>query len=107
MDDCSEARISFVAAGGDPPELFDLGEEVLDEMAPLVHLEVAGNAGGAVGLWRDHGLSAPLVQVSADRIGVEGLVSEQGCEIKLLEQRGDADAVVALPWEQDEAHQIA
>src|SRR3954467_13405420 len=68
MDDCSEARISFVVAGGDPPELFDLGEEVLDEMAPLVHLDVAGNAGGAVGLGRDHGLSAALVQVRADVI---------------------------------------
>src|SRR3954453_18760786 len=100
MDVWVEARISFVVAGGNPSEPFDLAEEVLDEMAPLVHLEVAGNAGGAVGLGRDHGLSAPLVQVSADRIGVEGLVGEQGCEIKILEQRGDADAVVVLPREQ-------
>src|SRR3954452_16062056 len=107
MDDCSEARISFVAAGGDPPELFDLGEEVLDEMAPLIHLEVAGNAGGPVGLGRDHGQGAALVHVRADRLGVEGLVGEQGGEIEILGQRRDTDAVMALPREQDEAHQIA
>src|SRR3954471_15586826 len=107
MDDCGEARVGFVVARGDAAELLDLAEEVLDQMAPLVHLEIAGNVGGPIGLWRDHGQGATLVQVSADPVAVEGLVRQQGSEIEIRQQRSDADAVVSLPRQQDEAHEIA
>src|SRR5688500_18305064 len=49
-----EARIGFVVPSGDAAELLDLAEEVLDQMASLVHLEVAGDCGDSVGFWRDH-----------------------------------------------------
>jgi hypothetical protein len=103
MDDSGEAGVGFVVARGNAAELLDLAEEVLDQMAPLVHLEVAGNVGGPVGFGRDHGPGAPLVHVRADRIGIESFVGEQGGESEMLQKRGDADAVMSLPRQQDEA----
>jgi len=40
MDGGAEAGICFVSAHGDPLELFELAEEILDEMAPFVDFEV-------------------------------------------------------------------
>ena len=43
MNGGSEARVGFVVACGDPTELFDSPKEVLDQMAPLVHLLIVGD----------------------------------------------------------------
>lgn len=107
MDDGFEALVGFVIARGDAAESLDLAEEVLDQMAPLVHLEVAGNASGPVGLWRYHGHRAPVVQIGADHVAVEGLVRQQGGEVEILQKRGNTNAVVSLSRQQDEAHEIA
>src|SRR3954470_21369820 len=61
-----EARIGFVVTGGDAAELLDLAEEVFDQMAPLVHLEVARDGGDPIGFGRDHGGRTPIVQIGAD-----------------------------------------
>lgn len=42
-DECSEAFVCLVVTGCDAPELFEITEEVLDEMTPSVHGEVTGN----------------------------------------------------------------
>jgi hypothetical protein len=42
MDHGGEALIGLVGAHGDAFELLELAEEILDEMAPLVHLLVDG-----------------------------------------------------------------
>src|SRR3954462_5850977 len=55
MDHRREARVGFVVTGGDAAELLDLAEEVFDQMAPLVHLEVTGDCGDPIGFGRDHG----------------------------------------------------
>jgi hypothetical protein len=107
MDHGFEALVGFVIARGDAAEFLDLAEEIFDQMAPLVHFEVAGNAHGPVGLRRDHGHRAPLVQIGTDHVAVEGLVRQQGGEVEILQKRGNTSAVVSLSRQQDEAHEIA
>lgn len=106
--DCGfEAAISLVVAGGDTSELLEIAEEVFDEMAPSVHGEVAGDFGGAICFWWDDGRRAPFVQFRADPIDVESLVSKEGIELDTRDQGRNANAVMALPRQQDEPGQIA
>src|SRR5690349_19873994 len=107
MDGGGVAGVGLVVAGGDGPELFQLGEGVLDEVAPAVHVPVQAEAGLAVRLGRDHRGRATVVEVRPEPVGVEGLVAEQGAEDDALDQRLHADAVVPLAGQQDEAHQVA
>ncbi len=102
-----EARIGFVVTGGDAAELFDLAEEVFDQMAPLVHLEVAGDRGDPIGFRRYHGGRAPIVQIGADRVAVESLIRQKCAEIEVRQKRGDTGAVVSLSGQQNEPHESA
>src|SRR3954469_25334691 len=95
MDHCREARVGFVVAGGDAAELLELAEEVFDQMAPLVHLEVARDGGDPIGFGRDHGGRAAIVQIGADRVAVEGLVRQKSAEIEVRQKRGDTGAVLS------------
>src|ERR671911_494676 len=90
-----EARVGFVVAGGDAAELLELAEEVFDQMAPLVHLEVAREGGDPIGFGRDRGGRTPIVQIGADRVAVEGFVRQKSAEIEVRQKRGDTDAVVS------------
>src|SRR3954452_8143405 len=65
------------------------------QMAPLVHLEVAGDWGGPIGFGRDHGNRAPVVQLGAEPVAVEGFVRQQGSEVEIRQKRGDPHAVVS------------
>ena len=105
MDGGGAAGVSLVVAGGAGSELLDGAEEVLDQMTPAVHREVASDRAGAVGLGRDDGQCPSVVQVGADP--VEGLVGDDGAELDAGDQRRDADAVVALTRQRDEAGQVA
>ena len=101
------ARVGFFVSRGDAPERLEIAEKILDEMAPFVHREVARDRAHPIGLgWNDgHGASA--VQFGADPVDVEGLVGQQGLEVDTLDQRRNADAVVALAGKQQEARQVA
>src|SRR4051794_14022302 len=94
MDHRCEARVGFVVTSGDAAELLDLAEEVLDQMTPLVHLEVAGDCGDPIGFGRDRGNRAPVVQLGAEPVAVEGFVRQQGSEVEIRQKRGDTHAVV-------------
>src|ERR687893_1410651 len=107
MDGGGVAGIGLVVAGGDGPELLQLGEAVLDEVAPAVHVAVEADGGPAAGLGRDHRGGAAIVEVRPEPVRVERLVAEQGAEGDALDQRPHADGVVALAGQQDEPHQVA
>src|SRR5918997_2386806 len=107
MDGGGVAGVGFVVAGGDGPELLQLGEAVLDQVAPAVHVAVEVDGALAVGLGWDHRGGTTIVEVRPEPVGVEGLVAEQGAEGDALDQRPHADAVVALAGQQDEAHRVA
>ena len=76
-------------------------------MAPFVHLEVAIDGVFSIGFGRNNGDGAPAVEFGTQTIVVEGFVGEQGAEGDAGDQRFDADAVVSLTRQQDEARQIA
>src|ERR1700731_5011383 len=107
MDHRLEALIGFVGTHRDTLELLELAEEVLDQMAPFVHLGVDLERGGTARMLRNHDLGATLVELGDDVGAVEGLVGEQCAEFDPLDQRRDADGIEALPRQQDESHQIA
>src|SRR4028119_869645 len=107
MDGSGVAGVGFVVASGDGPELLQLGEGVLDQVAPAVHVAVEADGGLAVRLGRDHRGGTTGVKLRPEPVGVEGFVAEQGAEGDALDQRLHADAVVALAGQQKEAHQVA
>src|SRR5919206_1829035 len=106
MDGGGVAGVGFVVAGGDGPELLQLGEGVLDQVAPAVHVAVEVDGGLAVRLGRDHRGGTTIVEVRPEPVGVEGLVAEQSAKGDALDQRLHADAVVPLAGQQDETHQV-
>src|SRR3954471_21327857 len=107
MNDGGVAAVGLVVASGDGPELFQLGESVLDEVAPAGHLPVEADSGLAVGLGWDHRSGPATVKLRSEPVDVERFVAEQSAEDDTLDQRLHADAVVALAGQQDEAHQSA
>src|SRR5215218_7823111 len=107
MDGGGVAGVGLVVAGGDGPELLQLGEGVLDQVAPAVPVAVEVEAAFAAGLGRDHRRGAAGVEVRPDPVHVERFVAEQGVEGDALDQRRHADGVVPLAGQQHEAHQIA
>ena len=107
MDIGCEALIGFIVSGCEPTKVLEGAEEVFDEMTPAVHGEIARDVRLAVRLGRDHGEGAARVEFAAKPVIVEALVSDQRTDFDAVEQRLDADAVVALARQEDEARQIA
>ena len=103
MDHRAVARVGLLIARCNSAEFLELAEEVFDQMAPFVHLEVAIDRVLSTRLGRNDGDGAPAVEFGAQPIVVEGLVGEQGADDDAGDQRFDADAVVPLTRQQDEA----
>ena len=107
MNHGAVAFVGFFVARGDCPDCLDFAEEVFDEMAPSIDVEVAGDGLFPIGFGWNDGKCASLVQFGAQRIAVEGFVSQKRFERDVLDQRIDAYAVVTLAGHQNEAGQIA
>ena len=107
MDGGAEAGVGFVVARGDAPELFDFLEDVFDQMALFVHLLVVVDCSASAAVGRDHRQGVALVQFRPEPIAVEGLIADQRLERDAVQQRLDADAIVALARQQDEAREGA
>src|SRR3954465_7009795 len=76
-------------------------------MAPAVHVAVEADDGSPVGLGRDHRDGTAIVKVRPEPVRVERFVAEQAPEGDTLNQRPQADGVVVLAGQQDEARQVA
>ncbi len=61
----------------------------------------------AIGFWRNDGAGAAIVQFRPQPVGVEGLVGQERVELKIADQRLDADHIVTLAGQEDEADQAA
>ncbi len=106
MDQGFEALVGLASAHGDAFELFEFAEEVLDEMPPLVHLQVDIERGEALWALGNDDLGPALVEFGDDPVGVEGLVAEQGIELDPGDQRRHSDGVVAVSRQQLETHEV-
>ena len=108
MDGGEEISRGFVIACGDGSELFELTEEILDQVARLVEMfvEIAGL--GAVAAERNDrpfpgfgkSLDDPLV-------GVVSLVGDQRIGGDVRQQRVRADKIMVLSGGQLEGHGVA
>ena len=76
-------------------------------MPPFVGIRIDGERRKALWALRDDDLGAALVQLRDDPVGVERLVGDEAVELDPLDERGDADGVVALTGQQDKANEIA
>ena len=107
MDHRGEAGIGFLVACGHSTELFEVSEEIFDQMAPAIPMKVAVDDLGPIRFWRDDSDGAAFVQRGAQPIDIEGYVGQQRVEVDILDQWLDADTVMTLARHQDEAHKIA
>src|SRR4028118_1468420 len=96
MDGSGVAGVGFVEAGGDGPELLQLGEGFLDQVAPAVHVAAEADDGLAVRLGWDHRGGTTGVKLRPEAVGVESLVAEKGAEGDALDQRRHAGRAVGL-----------
>ena len=107
MNSGKEISGKFVVACGDSAEVFELVEEALDEIAFAVERVVACPLHFAVGLWRDYRGDFVLGESLDQRIGVVGLIGEQGAWIGAVDQRLRAGQIVRLPRRKHQFDRIA
>jgi hypothetical protein len=102
-----EASCGLVIAGGDGPELLELGEEVLDQMPGLVEVFVKG-ARCRPGLPRwDHGCLAGVSQrLEYPLVGIERLVGDERLGLKVGQQGIGSGQIVRLTAGQMKADRI-
>jgi hypothetical protein len=102
-----KALIGFVGAHGDALEVLELADEVLDQVAPLIHLLINGERLRSARVLGDHRLGPSLVERGEHPVAVEGFVPDQRVEGDALDKWRDAHGVVTLTGQQDETHQVA
>jgi hypothetical protein len=82
-------------------------EEALDEIALAIECEVAGPWRLAVGLWWNHRSNVALSERVEQRVGVVGLITNQGMRIGIVEQQLGASQIVGLPRREPHLDRIA
>lgn len=88
-------------------EFLKLLEVILDKMTPFLHLVVDDEWVQPLRPLRDNNLRSARVQIVDDPIAVECLIREHRAELDALDQRRDADGVVAVCRHQNEPLQVA
>ena len=103
-----EASCGLVVAGGDGPELLELGDEVLDQMPGLIEVFVKG-ARCRPGLprWDDRRLAGLGQRLEHPRVGIERLVGNERLGLKLWEQGIGSSQIVLLTTGEMKAGWIA
>ena len=107
MDEGGEALVSFIVAGCNTAVLFEVTEEVLDQVTPAIHYEIAVNRCLTIGLWWNNSTCATSIKFGSKRVVVETFVADESVEGDPFNQRRNPDTVVALARKQDETGQIA
>src|SRR3954462_3004883 len=103
-----EASCGLVVAGGNGPELLELGEEVLDQMPGLVEVFVEGArrlAGFA--RWDDGRLAGVSQRLEYPLVGIERLVGDEGLGLKVGQQGIGSGQIVRLTASEMKAGRIA
>lgn len=106
-DECGKAFVGLVVSRRDSPELFEIAEEVFDEMPPAIHGEVACNGLLSIRLWRDDDFRFGFLKQVAQVIVVEALVGQKCLHIDAVDQVRRGNAVVTLAWQENEPGEVA
>src|SRR6516225_4063555 len=108
MNPGEEVSGGLVIAGGDGPELLELANEILDEMACFVQLFVKISLLLAIALGRDHrGLPRRQERLDHTLIGIEGFVGQHGICFHLRQERVGALQIMRLTTGQEERKRVA
>jgi hypothetical protein len=108
VDGGKEIPGGFVVAGGDCPELLELAEEILDQMAFFVEFAIELARRQAVWPRRDYGGFASRRQpVEDSAIGIESAICDQQVGGHMRQQRIGPGQVVRLSRRQQQAQRIA
>ena len=108
MDGCKEVARRLVVACRDGPVLFELGEEILDEMASLVEVLVERPLPTTVGFgWDDGGLLGRGQRIENPLVGVEGFVGDQHVGPHLRQETVGPDQIVSLTTAEAEPDRVA
>jgi hypothetical protein len=97
----------LVISRGDAPELLELIEETLDEIALFVERLVVGERRAAVGFRRNDRLSLAFEDSLAQVIGVITLVGDDGFGLKSLDEIMCFGDVLRWPAPEQQADRIA
>jgi hypothetical protein len=106
-DECGKAFVGLVVSRRDSPELFEIAEEVFDEMPPAIHGEVACNGLLSIRLWRDDDFRFGFLKQVAQVIVVEAFVGQKCLHIDAVDQVRRGNAVVTLAWQENEPGEVA
>ena len=108
MDGSEEVARGFVVARGDGSILFQLGEEVLNQVPSFVEMAVEVAWYLPVGLWRYHrdfaGSGQPFMH---PRIGIERFIGDEHISLHIWQKMVRTEQVVRLAAGQVEADRIA
>lgn len=108
VDGSEEISGSFIITGSDGSELFELAEEILDEVSCFIEFSVKIGRRQAIRSGRDHRRFAGGCQRFADpRVSIKGLVGDQRIGCHLRQQRIGSDQIVGLPGGQQESQGVA
>ena len=108
MDGGKEIPGSFVVAGCDRPELLELAEEILDQVALFVELAIEIARYQTVWSWRDYGgFAGRGQQVEDPAIGIKSAICDQQVGGHMRQQRISPGQVVRLSRRQQKAQRIA
>ena len=107
MDTGEESLGELVVARGDGPEMLELVEETLDEIAFAIEDEVARARGFSVGFGWDDWDDRSIVEGGDEGVGVEVLVGDQSAGIDGFDQRFGADEIMILARAEHHLDRIA
>jgi hypothetical protein len=108
MNAGEEVSGGFIIAGRDGSKLFELADEILDEMARLVHLfvEIPRRLATASG-WNYWRLARRHEGFDHALIGIEGFIRQHGIGFHLRQERVGTFEIMCLTAGQEERKRIA
>jgi hypothetical protein len=87
--------------------VLELVEEAFDEVAFAIEREIANSRELSIGLWWNHRSDLAAGERLDQRIGIVGLVADQGVWVGAIEQRFCASQIVGLPGRDHQVDRIA
>jgi len=108
VDGGEEVARGLVVPRGDGAELFEFGEEILNEVTRLVDIAIVVAEQAAVRPGRDHGGLAGSGERGDDPlVGIKRLISDQCVGLHRRQQVVGADQIMRLSTGQEEADRVA
>jgi len=96
MDHGGKAGVGFVGTHGDTSEIFQIAEEILDQMPPTIHHLI--NLQRFFALWSlgNTNQRTALIHLVDDPVGIKCLIRQKRIELQPPDQRFNPDCIVTV-----------